>query len=120
MGDPPHAKLAVYERAIEALAALEQTARWIPSARDDLREQLRRASASIVLNLAEGAAEFSPAEKSRFYRIARRSAAECLAALDVLAVVAGPPPDVDRTRHRLNDVMAMTTRLIQSTDARRK
>ena len=38
---------------------------------------------SICLNLAEGAGEFSPAEKVRFYRIARRSATECAAVLDV-------------------------------------
>jgi len=38
---------------------------------------------SIVLNIAEGAGEFAPAEKMRFYRMARRSAAECAALLDL-------------------------------------
>ena len=37
--------------------------------------------------IAEGAGEHSPPEKRRFYRIARRSAAEALAALDVLRVI---------------------------------
>lgn len=32
---------------------------------------------SPSLNIAEGAGEFAPAEKARFYRIARRSATEC-------------------------------------------
>ena len=45
--------------------------------------QLLRASTSIVLNLAEGAGEFSPREKARFYRLSRRSGTECAAILDV-------------------------------------
>ena len=34
------------------------------------------------LNIAEGAGEFSPGDKARFYRMARRSATECAAILD--------------------------------------
>jgi len=37
-----------------------------------------------VLNIAEGAGEFSRAEKQRFYRMARRSATERAAILDIL------------------------------------
>ena len=51
-----------------------------------LSDQLRRAVASIPLNIAEGAGEFAPADKARFYRMARRSATETAAVLDVLAV----------------------------------
>jgi four helix bundle protein len=50
------------------------------------RGQLDRASASILLNIAEGSGRFGPAEKAQFYRVARGSAAECAAAVDVLAV----------------------------------
>ena len=35
------------------------------------------------MNVAEGAGEFSRKDKSRFYRMARRSATECAAVLDV-------------------------------------
>ena len=34
-------------------------------------------------NIAEGAGEFSPADKARFYRIAGRSATESAASLDI-------------------------------------
>ena len=44
-----------------------------------LADQLRRAATSVSLNIAEGAGEFSPDEKSRFYRMAKRSATECAA-----------------------------------------
>jgi len=37
----------------------------------------QRAATSVPLNIAEGAGEYSGAEKSRFYRIAKRSATEC-------------------------------------------
>jgi four helix bundle protein len=49
-----------------------------------LRDQLDRASASILLNIAEGCGRFSRSDKAQFYLIARGSAMECAAALDVL------------------------------------
>jgi four helix bundle protein len=48
-----------------------------------LRDQLERASSSIVLNIAEGAGRFARPEKAHFYLIARGSAMECVAVLDV-------------------------------------
>jgi four helix bundle protein len=48
-----------------------------------LRDQLERASASIVLNIAEGCGRYARAEKSHYYLIARGSAMECAAILDV-------------------------------------
>jgi four helix bundle protein len=48
-----------------------------------LRGQLQRASASIVLNIAEGCGRFARAEKAHFYRIALGSAMECAAILDM-------------------------------------
>ena len=54
-----------------------------PAGCGDLANQLRRATNSIALNIAEGAGEYSRRDKARFYRMARRSAHECAAALDV-------------------------------------
>jgi four helix bundle protein len=48
--------------------------------------QLRRATTSICLNIAEGAGEFSAKEKAPFYRIAKRAATECAAILDVVGI----------------------------------
>ena len=48
-----------------------------------LRDQLDRASSSIVLNIAEGCGRFGRAEKAHFYRIARGSAMECIAVFDL-------------------------------------
>jgi four helix bundle protein len=78
-----HEKLDVYQAALEFDAAADEIVAHFPPGRHDLSDQLNRASTSIVLNIAEGAGEFSRAEKVRFYRMAKRSATECAAALDV-------------------------------------
>jgi len=63
---------------------LDQIQELMPAGRAHLKDQLDRAGTSIVLNIAEGAGEFSRAEKQRFYRMARRSATESAAILDIL------------------------------------
>ena len=47
-------------------------------------DQLRRASFSIMLNIAEGAGRFTNKDKRNFYVISRGSAFECVAILDYL------------------------------------
>ena len=49
----------------------------------NLRDQLRRASSSVVLNTAEGFGSVSRGVKRRHYEIARGSAMECVAILDL-------------------------------------
>jgi four helix bundle protein len=58
----------------------------VPKGLAGLRDQLERASVSVVLNVAEGAGRRSRADKRRFYSIARGSAMECAAVIDVLRV----------------------------------
>ena len=79
-----HERLCVYRKALSFLEQLE-TLGSLPG-EYELRDQLRRASASIVLNLAEGASRQSPADKRRFYLIARGSLGEVGAALDILRI----------------------------------
>ncbi len=55
----------------------------LPSASRVARDQLDRASLSVVLNTAEGAGRRAPGDKARFYSIARGSANETVALLDV-------------------------------------
>jgi four helix bundle protein len=50
----------------------------------DLRDQLRRASSSIPLNIAEASGKTGRADRAHFHAIARGSALECAAILDVL------------------------------------
>ena len=77
-----HDKLDVYRAAIEFVGHTNDIVEEFPRGRAYLADQLQRAATSIPLNIAEGAGEFSPNEKARFYRIAKRSATECAAILD--------------------------------------
>jgi four helix bundle protein len=79
----------------------------------DLRDQLDRASSSIILNLAEGLGRFSPRDKARFFVIARGSTMECAAIVDVLRVRAQVAPALcDQARSLLVRVTRMLSRLI--------
>ncbi|MCL4820813.1 MAG: four helix bundle protein [Vicinamibacteria bacterium] len=73
-----------------------------------LGDQLRRAAASIVLNLAEGAGRTSQREQARFTAIARGSALECQAVLDLLSMEKRKP-------QVLAEAQAILIRVIQTT-----
>ena len=77
-----HERLDAYQEAIAFCAWAGELIEKLP--RMAARDQLDRASTSIPLNIAEGNAKFSAADRSRFFEIARGSAVECAARLDVL------------------------------------
>jgi four helix bundle protein len=78
-----HEKLVVYQRSIEFVG-------WASALLDDLprrlavHDQLDRASTSVPLNIAEGNGKYTVPDRCRYFEIARGSALECAACLDVL------------------------------------
>ena len=78
-----HEKLNVYQSAIDLVVLVDEIVETLPRGRGYLADQFQRAALSVPLNIAEGAGEFSGAEKSRFYRMAKRSATECAGIFDV-------------------------------------
>ncbi len=54
-----HEKLDVYHRALDALELSDRIGTMLPPGRAGVRDQLDRASTSVVANIAEGAGEFS-------------------------------------------------------------
>src|SRR5262245_35534080 len=79
-----------------------------------LRDQLDRASVSIVLDVAEVAGRRTPPARARCYAIARSSATECAAILDLLVARAlGTPADHRHGRGLLIRIIQMLTRLIE-------
>ncbi|RMH58530.1 MAG: four helix bundle protein [Candidatus Hydrogenedentota bacterium] len=78
-----HERLQVYQKAALFAGNADRIAKKLRRRRRDLADQLERASSSILLNIAEGAGEYSRPEKKRFFRMAKRSGAECAGILDL-------------------------------------
>lgn len=79
-----HEKLEVYQRSLDFVEFAEEILSDLPKSLA-ASDQLDRASTSIPLNIAEGNGKFTAKDRCRFFDIARGSALECAAALDVLA-----------------------------------
>jgi four helix bundle protein len=110
-----HQKLDVYKSAINFVAVADAVAANLPRGRAYLADQLRRAATSIALNIAEGAGEFSKRDKSRFYRMARRSATECAAVLDVCRCLKLIDLEkIESGYSLLERIIAMLTKLAQA------
>jgi four helix bundle protein len=78
-----HEKLNAYQIS---LAFNKWVGEFLPgvTAKAAAKDQLDRAATSIPLNIAEGNGKFSKRDRARFFDIARGSALESAAALDVL------------------------------------
>ena len=80
-----HEKLDVYQESIAFCGWVGEFLGGI-SAKASAKDQLDRASTSILLNIAEGNGKFSARDRSRFFEMARGSELESAACLDVLEV----------------------------------
>lgn len=112
-----HEKLAVYQAAIEFVVWADPILKRLPKT-STIRDQMERASSSIPLNIAEGNGKFTAADRCRFFDIARGSALECAACLDVLVAKMGIE-QADQGKAILARIVAMLVGLIRSTSATR-
>jgi len=79
-----HEKLECYKSSVSLAERLcKEVAKW-PRGLGYLGDQLKRAMASVVLNLAEGNARRSHLERRRFFEISRASLAEVSACVDLM------------------------------------
>jgi four helix bundle protein len=103
-------RLDVYRVAVQ-FCAIASRLRVSPAA---LRDQIDRASASVVLTLAEGVGRVSGPDRAHFFAMARGSAFECAAVLDLLkARGALPPASHAESRRLLVRIVQMLTRRIE-------
>lgn len=107
-----HERLKVYREAVRFVS-------WVGPLIDELpaklaaRDQLDRASTSIVLNLAEGNGKRSHPDRCRYFDIARGSGVECAACLDVLVARQKLSPETaELGKAILIEVVSMTAGLI--------
>jgi len=102
-----HERLEVYRESIVFCAWVGEFLPSIPS-KTSARDQLDRASTSIPLNIAEGNGKFSARDRARFLEIARGSALECAACLDVLvARKLATPEQIDSAKENLARIVQM-------------
>jgi four helix bundle protein len=107
-----HEKLNVYTKSIDFVAWTQPLIESLP-AKVSARDQLERASTSVPLNIAEGNAKFSQADRARFFQIAHGSAVECAACLDVLVARGFVAAELARVgKERLETVVNMIMGLL--------
>jgi four helix bundle protein len=80
-----HEKLEVYQKTISFVAWADALLEVIPKHLAVHKPtRLERTSTSMPLNIAEGNGKYTPPDRCRFFDIARGSALECAACLDML------------------------------------
>ena len=108
-----HEKLDVYRLSVDFVRYAHRLSERIPKGYGALADQLRRAAASIPSNIAEGVGKYGDVDKARFHAIARGSATECAALLDVVrAIGAAPDEEITRAKHMVERMVSMLTRLV--------
>jgi four helix bundle protein len=113
-----HEKLEVYQEAIAFIAWASALVEPLTRA-GDVKDQIDRASTSVVLNIAEGNGKYAPKDRCRFFDIAHGSALECAAALDVLVAKQKlMPDDVVPGKESLQKVVSMLMGLIKRNSTR--
>ena len=107
-----HERLDVYQLSIQFVAAAIAVSERIPRGYASLADQLRRAAMSIPLNIAEGVGKASKAEQARFHAVARGSAMECGAILDVVRVLRVESSDsLDQAKEMVVRIVGMLSKM---------
>ena len=114
-----HENLRVYRKSIEFCSWTGEILEKIPK-RMAVYNQLDRASTSICLNIAEGAGKFTSKDQARFYDIARGSALECGACLDVAVCrKCLGPEETEIGKEMIEAIVNMLVGLVRSNDENR-
>lgn len=112
-----HENLEVYQKAVEFLGIAAGLLDRMPKGHKTLVDQLRRASLSILLNIAEAAGKVSPAERRHHFAIARGSALECGAGLDATRLLGlGDDEIIAKGKDVLVSVVAMLSKMCRAPD----
>ena len=104
----PHERLDAYGVAVEVARRVRRL-RW-PARSASIRDQAVRASASVVLNIAEGVGRGPGDARVNHHRIALGSAAEVHAALGVVDIDGREAYELDQLLRRLGAMLTSMTR----------
>ena len=105
-------QLDVYRRSMEFLAVAQALVTALPSGTGEVRDPLRRAAILIPLNIAEAAGKTSTTDQRRIFAIARGSAMECAAIVDICRLIGTDTwPRLDEADTLLDGIVRMLSRL---------
>jgi four helix bundle protein len=105
-------KLDVYQCSTKFLALSYLVLNDLPPGYSFLADQLKRASLSIPLNIAEGSGKVGKKDSAKFYGIARGSSMECAAILDICRVLkVADEGTVEEGRELLVRIVGMLTKM---------
>ena len=108
-----HEKLKVYQTTIQFIVWLQKILENIPR-KHAVYDQIDRSSTSIALNIAEGNGKYTGKDRCRYFDIARGSALESAAALDILAAKELIKPDeTGDGKEMLKEIVSMLVGLIK-------
>ena len=85
-------KLEVYHLAVRLRVIVLIIISKLPAGHQDDYDQANRSTKSAIRNICEGAGEFRPREKARFYRMSLRSVEETGGTLRIIETDTGPDP----------------------------
>jgi four helix bundle protein len=106
-----HERLDVYRTSIEFAGLAFHLIGQLPRGQAALADQFRRAAMSVPLNIAEGNGR-SGGDRVHHLRIARGSATECGAIVDVLRLLeVAPIEQIDRGKELLVRVVSMLSKM---------
>jgi len=109
-----HKKLDAYKKALAFAAWAEPVLERLPKS-VAVQNQLDRARTSIVLNIPEGNGRFTPADRCKFFDIARGSALECAGCLDLIFIKKLlSEVELDAGKSLLKDIVSLLVGLIRS------
>jgi four helix bundle protein len=113
-----HEKLRVYQKALSFIEFAHKILSRI-NYRSEIKDQLDRASISILLNIAEGNGKFSSKDRCRYFDISMGSTLESSACMDIL-FVKKIINENEKTFAKgiLNEIVAMLIGLIKSNSDR--
>ena len=109
-----HEKLDAYKKALAFAEWAEPVLVRLPKS-VAVQNQLDRARTSIVLNIPEGNGRFTPADRCKFFDIARGSALECAGCLDLIFIKKLlSEVELDAGKLLLKDIVSLLVGLIRS------
>ncbi|MCL5271033.1 MAG: four helix bundle protein [bacterium] len=112
-----HEKLDVYKTSLKFAMFVSSLTEDLKELNRHVRDQLIRAALSIELKIAEGNGKRGVPERKRFFQIARGSAMECAACLDLLVCFgACGHPKVTPGKQLLYRIVSMLSRMTEVAD----